>query len=145
MRTLSTPDGALPIATSLTSQPVGPLNFDQSPPGSPTPTSARVTDPFAAHAGAPGRARPPATASPAPPAATRSRNSLRLTPGLFVPSFSMTRPSWSGGGVGFPRRGDAAWCHPSRVEVNTRCQVACGGCTIKGSFDIVKANFPLDD
>src|SRR5438034_7341421 len=59
MRTLSTPDGALPIATSLTSQPVGPLNFDQSPPGSPTPTSARVTDPLAAQAGAPGRARPP--------------------------------------------------------------------------------------
>src|SRR5712691_3770722 len=102
MRMLSTPDGALPIATSLTSQPVGPLNFDQSPPGSPTPTSARVTVPLAAHAGAHGRARPAATASPAPPAATRSRNSLRLTPGLSVPPFSMARPSWSGGGVGFP-------------------------------------------
>src|SRR2546427_9509981 len=98
MRTLSTPDGALPIATSLTSQPVGPLNFDQSPPGSPTPTSARVTDPLAAQAGAPGRARPPATASPAPPAATRPRNSLRLTPGLSVRSFPLARPSrWCDG------------------------------------------------
>src|SRR5947208_13067638 len=85
MRTLSTPDGALPIATSLTSQPLGPLNFDQSPPGSPTPTSARVTVPLAAQAGA----HRPASASPAPPAAARARNSLRLTP---VPSFSM-RPS----------------------------------------------------
>src|SRR5205807_8469710 len=81
MRTLSTPDGALPMATSLTSQPVGPLNFDQSPPGSPTPTSARVTAPVAAHAGAHRPARPPAAAA-APPAAARRRNALRLTTAL---------------------------------------------------------------
>src|SRR3989442_13967551 len=111
MRTLSTPDGALPIATSLTSQPVGPLNFDQSPPGSPTPTSARVTDPLAAQARAPGLARPPATASPPPPAARRPRNSLRLTPGLSVPSFSIARRSGAGGGVGVPSHRDAPSGH----------------------------------
>src|SRR2546428_55209 len=70
MRTLRIPDGALPMATSLTSQPVGPLNFDQSPPGSPTPTSAKVTVPFeAANARDRSADSPLATASPAPPTA----------------------------------------------------------------------------
>src|SRR5437867_2386299 len=85
MRTFSTVEGAFPMATSLTSHPVLPVNLDQSPPGSPTPTSASVTVPFVAASAH--RARVSGwllSAQAAPPSAARVNRSRRLIPSCLM-------------------------------------------------------------
>src|SRR6476646_5870202 len=66
-------EGALPIATRLTFQPLASVNKDQSPPGSPTPISAKLTVPPAARAVAEMNGQAPAIAAEAMPTLMRSR------------------------------------------------------------------------